>query len=170
MADPAQHKRNSPWFSRPVTSWRRHMFLCFCQLCNSWRSHLLLRTYPQAYTGSQLRSLRRAPGRLDHRPVHIVRFYFHVLVVVISCIITIIMLLCVGGGCTSLPPVQPPGRPAPLSGRHDPRGGGLLASEPRGFVKWLEARPPQQLKLSRSGSSWAATAQVEPQQLKLSRS
>ena len=78
------------------------------------------------------------------------------------------MLLCVGGGCTSLPPVQPPGRPAPLSGRHDPRGGGLLASEPRGFVKWLEARPPKQLKLSRNGSSWAATAQVEPQQLKLS--
>ena len=27
---------------------------------------------PQAYTASQFRSLRRAPGRLDHRPVHIV--------------------------------------------------------------------------------------------------
>ena len=33
----------------------------------------LLGPYPQAYTASQLRSLRRAPVRLDHRPVHIVR-------------------------------------------------------------------------------------------------
>ena len=28
--------------------------------------------YPRAYTAPQVRSLRRAPGRLDHRPVHIV--------------------------------------------------------------------------------------------------
>ena len=43
------------------------MFLCFCQLALA----PLLGPYPQAYTASQLRSLRRAPGRLDHRPVHI---------------------------------------------------------------------------------------------------
>jgi len=35
----------------------------------------LLGPYPQAYTASQLRSLRRAPGRLDHRPVHIVGYW-----------------------------------------------------------------------------------------------
>ena len=29
----------------------------------------LVGPYPQAYTASQLRSLRRAPGRIDHRPV-----------------------------------------------------------------------------------------------------
>ena len=45
----------------------RHMFLCFCQLALA----PLLGPYPQAYKASQLRSLRRAPGRLDHRPVHI---------------------------------------------------------------------------------------------------
>ena len=36
------------------------------------------RPYPQAYTHTaspQLRSLRRAPGRLDHRPVHIVGYW-----------------------------------------------------------------------------------------------
>jgi len=36
----AQHKRNSPWSSGPVASWWRYMFLCFCQLSNSWRLHL----------------------------------------------------------------------------------------------------------------------------------
>ena len=51
-----------------MTPWRRHMFLCFCQLALA----PLLGPYPRAYTASQLRSLRRAPGRLDHRPVHIV--------------------------------------------------------------------------------------------------
>jgi len=47
------------------------MFLCFCQLALA----PLLGPYPQAYTASQLRSLRRAPGRLDHRPVHIVGYW-----------------------------------------------------------------------------------------------
>ena len=61
-------ERNSPWSSGPVAPWRRHMLLCFCQLFNSWRSHPLLGPYPKAYTAPQLRSLRRAPGRLDHRP------------------------------------------------------------------------------------------------------
>ena len=27
-----QEEKNSPWSSGPVASWRRHMFLCFCQL------------------------------------------------------------------------------------------------------------------------------------------
>ena len=47
------------------------MFLCFCQLA----LEPLLGPYPQAYTASQLRSLRRAPGRLDHRPVQIVGYW-----------------------------------------------------------------------------------------------
>ena len=64
-------ERNSPWPSGPMTSRRRHMFLCFCQLALA----PLLGPYPQAYTASQLRSLRRAPGRLDHRPVHIVGYW-----------------------------------------------------------------------------------------------
>ena len=64
-------ERNSPWSSRPVASWRRHMFLCFCQLA----LEPLLGPYPQAYTAPQLRNLRRAPGRLDHRPVHIVGYW-----------------------------------------------------------------------------------------------
>jgi hypothetical protein len=74
MADPAQHKRETApgldyaWPSGPVTPWRRHMFLCFCQLALA----PLLGPYPQAYTASKLRSPRRSPGRLDHRPVHIV--------------------------------------------------------------------------------------------------
>ena len=40
------------------------MFLCFCQLCNSWHLHPLLGPYPKAYIASQLRSLRRAPADL----------------------------------------------------------------------------------------------------------
>ena len=51
-----------------MTPRRRYMFLCVCQLALA----PLLGLYPQAYTASQLRSLRRAPGRLDHRPVQIV--------------------------------------------------------------------------------------------------
>ena len=54
-----------------VDQWRHGdiiCFLCFCQLALA----PLLGPYPQAYTASQLRSLRRSPGRLDHRPVHIV--------------------------------------------------------------------------------------------------
>ena len=67
-ASTTQEERNSPWPSGPMVSRRRHMFLCFCQLALA----PLLGPYPQAHTASQLRSLRRAPGRLDHRPVHIV--------------------------------------------------------------------------------------------------
>ena len=63
------------WSSGPVTPWRCHMFLCFCELWNSWRLHPCLAPYPQAHRASQLRSLRRAPGRLDHRPVQINRFW-----------------------------------------------------------------------------------------------
>ena len=42
-ADPSlpstTQERNSPWSSGPVASCWRHMFLCFCQLCNSWHFH-----------------------------------------------------------------------------------------------------------------------------------
>ena len=70
MADPAQHKREkAPGLA---DQWRHGDVICFC-VSASWRLHPLLGPYLQAYTASQLRSLQRAPGRLDHRPVHIVR-------------------------------------------------------------------------------------------------
>ena len=57
------------------------MFLCFCQLYNSWRLHTLLvkvvGPYPKAYRASPLRSLRRASadlitGQCTSLPTHAV--------------------------------------------------------------------------------------------------
>ena len=61
------------WSSEPVASWRRHMFLCVLPAVQQLALAPFLGPYPQAYTASQLRSLRRAPADLiTDRPDHIV--------------------------------------------------------------------------------------------------
>ena len=69
MAVPAQHKRETA--PGLAGQWRHGGVIRFC-VSASRRLNPFLGPYPQAYKASQLPSLRRAPGRLDHRPVHIV--------------------------------------------------------------------------------------------------
>ena len=62
--DSATQERNSPWSSGPVAPLWRHMFLCFCQLRNSWRSHTPFRTTSTIHSSSRLTELSSsaAPG------------------------------------------------------------------------------------------------------------
>ena len=71
MADPAQHKRETAYGL--ADQWCHGGAICLkVSATASWRLRPLLGPYPKAYTAPLFRSVRRAPGRLDHRPVHIV--------------------------------------------------------------------------------------------------
>ena len=51
------------------------VFLCFYQLCNSWRLHTFFMTVPKSLQSSPASQPMACPGRLDHRPVCIVGYW-----------------------------------------------------------------------------------------------
>ena len=67
-------ERNSPWPSGPMTSRLRHMFLCFCQLCNSWHLHPF-RTVSTSLHSFPASQPTACPWPTDHRPLHIAGYW-----------------------------------------------------------------------------------------------